>query len=204
MISAESYSSRAAALHSEATDRMTAVSDRLETELVHMAARDDAFLSTVVDRQFRFSQPAEAWMVKVQTRESHDGAVGGGPVGGGGPVEKEERIVDRIAAIRAAAATLEGDLERLWAEWGKAHAEATGALAAMTASGGGEDDEEFHQIIAKAEKELNAASAEAIKEMHDNEKVMYYCPSEAQRTQLTSHDRRLRGLSSPKNASWLR
>ncbi|CAK7223499.1 GTPase activating factor [Sporothrix curviconia] len=174
----ESYSSRAEELHSEATDRMTEASNMLEAELVRAAAHEDAFLATVADKQFRFSQPAEVWMVKVQMRDNHGGdhvfdpMSGGGPVGGsiGDPAEREERIVDRIAAIRAAAATLESDLERLWAEWGQAHTEATALLHAMTTAGGGDHDDEYYQILAKAEKELNTAAAEANKEMHENEK----------------------------------
>ncbi|CAK7228395.1 GTPase activating factor [Sporothrix bragantina] len=177
----ESYSSRAEELHSEATQRMKETSEVLEAELVRMAAHEDAFLSTVADKQFRFSQPADAWMVKVQMRDNNNGGTGGvdgddtvdfmsgGPVGGAS-VEKDERIVDRIAAIRAAATTLESDLERLWAEWDQANTEATEALNAITA-GSGDSDDEYHQIIAKAEKELNAAAAEANKEMNENEKT---------------------------------
>ncbi|CAK7268344.1 GTPase activating factor [Sporothrix epigloea] len=171
----ECYSSRAQELHSEATKRMTEAGAMLQEELGRMAAHEDSFLSMLADKQSRFSQPAEAWMVKVQMRDNHGGpgnsvgTAGGGPVGGGS-VAKNERIVDRIAAISAAAANLESDLTQLWAEWGQAHAEAKEVLQAMS-SGGGERDEEFQGILAKAKTELDAAAAEVMKEMDDNEKV---------------------------------
>ncbi|CAK7202760.1 GTPase activating factor [Sporothrix eucalyptigena] len=165
----ESYSNRAEELQSEATDRMNQARDVLEAELARMVEREDAFLSTVAGKQFHFSQPAEAWMVKVQMRDK----VGVDDNDQGGPVEKDERIVDRIAAVRTTAATLESDLERLWAEWGQAHTEATDVLNAMISGNDGGDgaDDEFNEILAKVEKELNAAAAEAIKEMNENEKT---------------------------------
>lgn len=166
---AESYSFRAEELHAEAANHMACVQNMLIYELRNMAEKEDAFLSTVADKQVHFSRPAEAWMVKVQTLKNSN-------IHGGAPIEKEkdERIVDRIATIRAAAALLESDLEKLWAEWGQAHSEATDVLQAMMGEkdgGGSEDDEERDQILAKAKKELDAAAAEATKEMKENEKV---------------------------------
>ncbi|KAL1902864.1 GTPase activating factor [Sporothrix stenoceras] len=160
----ESYSTRAEELHAEAANRMASAQDMLEVELGRMAQKEDAFLSTVADKQAHFSRPAEAWMVKVQTRENNNS---------GSPVEKEkdERIVDRIATIRAAAATLESDLEKLWAEWGQAHSEATDVLQAMTGKNGDDEDEERDQILAKAQKELDVVATEATKEMKENEKT---------------------------------
>ncbi|KJR84525.1 uncharacterized protein SPSK_09495 [Sporothrix schenckii 1099-18] len=160
----ESYSSRAEELHSEATNRMAAAQDELEAELGRMAQREEAFLSNVAGKQAHFSRSAESWMVKVQTREN----TGRGDVGGGGPVEKDERIVDRIEMVRAAAVALESDLEKLWKEWDQAHNEATDVLQAMTSEN---EDEERDQILAKAKKELDAAAAEATKEMKENEKT---------------------------------
>jgi hypothetical protein len=169
----ESYSTRAEELYAEATSRMASAQDQLEAELGGMAQKEDAFLSSVADKQAHFSRPAEDWMVKVQTRETN------GSGGVGGPAEMYERIVDRIAMIRAAAATLEGDLEKLWAEWGQAHSEATDVLQAMAGdnNGAGGDDEERDQILAKAKKELDAAVAEATREMKENEKVGLFLSS---------------------------
>lgn len=153
---------------------MTEAGNILQEELVRMAAHEDSFLSILAGKQSRFSQPAEAWMVKVQMRDNHGGpgdsidTAGGGPVGGGSVV-KNERIVDRIAAISAAASNLESDLTQLWAEWGQAHTEAKEVLQAMSSDG--DRDDEFQEILAKAKTELDAAAAEAIKEMDDNEKV---------------------------------
>lgn len=152
---------------------MANAQDLLEAELGRMSQMEDAFLSAVADKQAHFSRPAEAWMVKVQTRENNGSGIGS--VSGGGSVEKDERIVDRIAAIRAAAATLESDLDGLWAEWGQAHNKATDMLQAMTGdnNGAGGDDEERDQILARAKTELDAAAAEATKEMKENENVCF-------------------------------
>lgn len=186
-LSPESYSGRAEDLHREATERMNHVRDVLEAELARMARTEDAFLSTVAAKQSRFSQPADAWMVKVQMRDNRQpqqpppqqpsSQSANAP---DGPVEKDERVVDRMAAMRAAAATLEADLARLWAEWGQAHAEVTEVLQAMTGDHGGDDngddDNEGQKILDQAEKELSAAAAEAVAEMTENEKVDRFRP----------------------------
>ncbi|CAK7263197.1 GTPase activating factor [Sporothrix epigloea] len=166
----ECYSTRAQELHSEATKRMTEAGDKLKEELATMAAHEDAFLSMVAGKQSRFSQPVETWTVKVQTRNKQGGYGKNTDTERSDSIIKEERIVDRIEATSAAAASLQSDLKQLWAEWGQAHAEANEVLHAI-ASGGNERDVEFKQILATAETEMNAAAAEAIKEMNDNEKA---------------------------------
>ncbi|OAA66629.1 hypothetical protein SPI_01205 [Niveomyces insectorum RCEF 264] len=173
-----SYSKRAKDLHSEATQRMAAVQETFGNRLARMADQEEAFLHLFADKQAQFNKPATAWTVKIQTREKGSNSTNSsscrknGQLANQKPVEKEERIVDRIATMRASAAALEADLAKLWQTWEQAQGDAATALRTVLGDGEeGHEAQHLDRILAEADKELEAAAAEALKEMRHNEKT---------------------------------
>ncbi|EPE08301.1 hypothetical protein F503_01084 [Ophiostoma piceae UAMH 11346] len=165
LTTSESYSNRARDLHGEAMKRLDDVQETLEAELAFMAQQAEQFLSAAAEKQAHISRPAEKWVVKIQTRE--------GPPKSAMKTtsHKDERVVDRIATIRETADALKSDLARLWEQWNVAHKEASTILQAITSDAPTTAHSDADEIMAKAEKELTAAAAEAMKEMKENEKT---------------------------------
>ena len=147
--------------------RLDDVQEALEAELAYMAQQAEQFLSTAAEKQTHMSRPAEEWVVKIQTREGPKSAMKT-------TSQKDERVVDRIATIRETADALKSDLARLWEQWNVAHKEANTILQAITSDAPKTAHGDADEIMAKAEKELKAAAAEAMKEMKENEKVGLY------------------------------
>ncbi len=163
---------------------LTSTQDELDEQLATMAYEEGAFLSAVMEKQAQFGKPTELWMVKIQTREKQQQGRSGLPSSRANLLtERDERIVDRIMSVGAAATALESGIKLLWEEWSKAQDDATTVLQALMGGYGesSRNDDTFNKILAKAEGELSAAAAEAVEEMKANEKVPAQCPHRPKR-----------------------